>query len=91
MSARDERSDGEDILVRPVRRGDEAELTAMIHELAEFENASAECTVSESQLGEALFDKVPADSPTQVVDRFGVWIISSCPQGAESDTPVGVP
>lgn len=60
MSARGERSDGEDILIRPVRRGDEAELTAMIHELAEFENASAECTVRESQLGEALFGPEPA-------------------------------
>lgn len=59
MSVRSERSDGEDILIRPVRRGDEAELTAMIHELAEFENASAECTVSESQLGEALFGPEP--------------------------------
>ncbi|OAN36462.1 GCN5 family acetyltransferase [Mycolicibacterium iranicum] len=57
---RGERSDGEDILIRPVRRGDEAELTAMIHELAEFENASAECTVRESQLGEALFGPEPA-------------------------------
>lgn len=53
------RSDGENILIRPVRRGDEAELTAMIHELAEFENASAECTVNESQLGEALFGPEP--------------------------------
>ena len=26
--------------IRPVRPGDEAELTAMIHELAEFERAS---------------------------------------------------
>ncbi|WP_082909384.1 GNAT family N-acetyltransferase [Mycolicibacterium iranicum] len=60
MSMRGERSDGEDILIRPVRRGDEAELTAMIHELAEFENASAECTVRESQLGEALFGPEPA-------------------------------
>ena len=46
-------------IIRPVRRGDEVELTAMIHELAEFERASAECTVTEKQLGEALFGEQP--------------------------------
>jgi GNAT superfamily N-acetyltransferase len=45
--------------IRPVRPGDEAELTAMIHELAEFERASDECTVTESQLREALFGASP--------------------------------
>ena len=45
--------------IRPVRRGDEAELAAMIHELAEFERAAAECTVTESQLGTALFGDRP--------------------------------
>lgn len=47
-------------LIRPVRPGDEAELTAMIHELAAFEKASEDCTVSESQLRDALF----GDDPT---------------------------
>ncbi|MFB1295174.1 N-acetyltransferase family protein [Mycobacterium sp. pW049] len=46
-------------LIRPVRRGDEAELTAMIHELAAFEHASDECTVTESHMGEALFGPAP--------------------------------
>ena len=46
-------------LIRPVRRGDEAELTAMIHELAEFERAAADCTVTENQLREALFGQQP--------------------------------
>jgi GNAT superfamily N-acetyltransferase len=45
--------------IRPVRRGDEAELAAIIHELAEFERAAAECTVTESQLGTALFGDRP--------------------------------
>ncbi|MCZ8379402.1 GNAT family N-acetyltransferase [Mycobacterium sp. CPCC 205372] len=45
--------------IRRVRRGDEAELAAMIHELAEFERAAAECTVTESQLGTALFGDRP--------------------------------
>ncbi|MDO3637280.1 GNAT family N-acetyltransferase [Mycolicibacterium arseniciresistens] len=45
--------------IRPVRRGDEAELAAMIHELAEFERAAVECTVTESQLGTALFGDRP--------------------------------
>lgn len=47
-------------IIRPVRPGDEADLTAMIHELAEFERAAAECTVTETQLREALFGPNPA-------------------------------
>ena len=46
-------------LIRLVRPGDEAELTAMIHELAEFEHAADECTVTEIQLREALFGDQP--------------------------------
>lgn len=46
-------------VIRPVRRGDETELTAMIHELADFERASAECTVTETQLRSALFGDDP--------------------------------
>ena len=46
-------------LIRLVRPGDEAELTAMIHELAEFEHAAEECTVTEIQLREALFGDRP--------------------------------
>ena len=45
--------------IRRARPGDETELTAMIHELAEFERASQECTVTESQLSEALFGQKP--------------------------------
>lgn len=45
--------------IRPVRPGDEAELTAMVHELAEFEHAAAECTVTEAQLAAALFGERP--------------------------------
>ena len=45
--------------IRRARPGDETELTAMIHELAEFERASHECTVTESQLREALFGEQP--------------------------------
>ena len=46
-------------IIRRVRPGDEAELTAMIRELAEFEHAADECTVTESQLGDALFGADP--------------------------------
>jgi GNAT superfamily N-acetyltransferase len=46
-------------IIRPARPGDEAELTAMIHELAEFERAARDCTVTESQLREALFGDHP--------------------------------
>lgn len=44
-----------DTVIRAVHPGDEAELTAMIHELAAFERASDECTVTEKQLRDALF------------------------------------
>ena len=46
-------------VIRPARPGDEAELTAMVHELAEFERAARDCTVTESQLREALFGDHP--------------------------------
>jgi GNAT superfamily N-acetyltransferase len=46
-------------LIRPVRQGDETELTAMIHELAAFEHAADECTVTERQMREALFGDAP--------------------------------
>lgn len=46
-------------IIRRARAGDEAELTAMIRELAEFEHASDECTVTEAQMGEALFGPEP--------------------------------
>ncbi len=41
--------------IRVARPGDEADIVAMIHELALFEEAPAECTVTESQISAALF------------------------------------
>jgi GNAT superfamily N-acetyltransferase len=49
----------QDTIIRVVQPGDEAELTAMIHELAAFEKATEECTVTEEQLREALFGPDP--------------------------------
>ncbi|CAN3127864.1 GNAT family N-acetyltransferase [Mycobacterium sp. smrl_JER01] len=46
-------------LIRPARPGDETELTAMIHELADFERAARDCSVTETQLAEALFGPAP--------------------------------
>jgi GNAT superfamily N-acetyltransferase len=45
--------------IRRVEPGDEVELTAMVHELAAFERASAECTVTEKQMHDALFGAEP--------------------------------
>ncbi len=45
--------------IRRARPGDEAEITAMIHELAEFERAAADCTVTETQMRTALFGDQP--------------------------------
>ena len=46
-------------IIRPVQPGDEVEITAMIHELAAFERASDECTVTEAQMRTALFSNNP--------------------------------
>ena len=48
------------MIIRRVRPGDEAELTAMIHELAEFERAGHECRITETQLRTALFGEAPS-------------------------------
>ena len=47
-------------LIRRARLGDETEIVAMIRELAEFERAADECTVTESQISTALFGDDPA-------------------------------
>lgn len=54
----DRRDPGE--LIRRARPGDEVAITAMIHELADFERAADDCTVTEAQMRAALF----GDSPT---------------------------
>lgn len=46
-------------LIRRARSGDEAEIVAMIRELAEFERAEHECTVTETQIATALFGDDP--------------------------------
>ena len=48
--------------IRLARPGDEPEIVAMIHELAEFERAPEECTVAESQITAALFGDDPVAS-----------------------------
>ena len=47
-------------VIRRARPGDETEIVAMIRELAEFERAADECTVTESQISTALFGDDPA-------------------------------
>lgn len=49
-------------VIRPARPGDEAEIVAMIHDLALFEEAPDECTVTESQITAALFGDDPVAS-----------------------------
>jgi GNAT superfamily N-acetyltransferase len=48
-----------DTAIREVTPADVAELVAMIHELAAFEHAADECTVTETQLRDALFGDHP--------------------------------
>ncbi|SOJ53838.1 Mycothiol acetyltransferase [Mycobacterium simulans] len=45
--------------VRRATPKDSAEITAMIHELAEFEHAADQCTVTETQISAALFGNSP--------------------------------
>lgn len=47
------------VTIRPARPGDEAAIVAMIHELADFERAPEQCTVTESQITAALFGDDP--------------------------------
>jgi GNAT superfamily N-acetyltransferase len=51
-------------LIRRARPGDEAAIVAMIGELAEFERAADECTVTEKQISTALFGADPVASAT---------------------------
>jgi GNAT superfamily N-acetyltransferase len=57
-------------VIRRVRSGDEKELAAMIHELAEFEHAAEQCTVTESQLRTALFEE-PVTAYGHIVEVDG--------------------
>ena len=43
------------IQIRPARTGDEADIVDMIHQLAAFERAPEECTVTQTQIAAALF------------------------------------
>ncbi|ORV56176.1 GCN5 family acetyltransferase [Mycobacterium europaeum] len=46
--------------IRRATPGDTGAITAMIHALAEFENAADHCTVTEKQIAAALFGATPA-------------------------------
>ncbi len=43
-------------MIRRAQAVDVADITAMIHELADFESAAQSCTVTEAQIRTALFD-----------------------------------
>ncbi|MUL46894.1 GNAT family N-acetyltransferase [Mycobacterium sp. CBMA293] len=51
------------VIIRQVRPGDEVEITAMIRELATFEEAADQCTVTETQIRTALFGAGPGQAP----------------------------
>lgn len=68
-------------LIRRARPGDEVEITAMIHELAEFERASDECTVTEKHMHNALFGDQPVAYAHMVeidgqVAATAVWFLN---------------
>ena len=45
--------------IRRAEPGDAADITAMIHELAEFERAAGDCTVTQTQIRTAIFGDPP--------------------------------
>jgi len=47
------------VTIRRVMPEDAADITAMIHQLAEFERAADQCTVTETQIATALFGGFP--------------------------------
>ena len=68
-------------VIRPAQPGDEAEITAMIYELATFERAVDQCTVTETQMHTALFGPNPTAHAhvAEVQGRIAaaaVWYIS---------------
>lgn len=56
--------------IRAAQPADVADITAMIHELADFEHAVEHCTVSETQIRAALFGE-PATLRGQVAEVDG--------------------
>ncbi|CAN5643445.1 GNAT family N-acetyltransferase [soil metagenome] len=67
--------------IRRAEPGDEADITAMIYELAEFEHFASDCTVTETQIGAALFgDQPPAHAFVAEVDgkiaATAVWFLN---------------
>src|ERR1700758_1631707 len=69
------------MLIRRARPGDEAEITAMIYELATFERASDQCTVTATQMRTALFGPNPTAHAhvAEVAGRIAataVWYLS---------------
>lgn len=68
-------------LIRGARPGDAAEIATMIHELAAFERAADQCTVTETQMRTALFGPNPtAHAHVAEVDgqiaAGAVWYLS---------------
>lgn len=67
--------------VRPAQRGDTAAIVAMIHQLADFENAAELCSVTETQLDIALFgDPVTVRAHVALVDdevaAVALWFLN---------------
>jgi GNAT superfamily N-acetyltransferase len=81
MTSEGERSDGEKQFIRRAHPGDEVELARMIHELAAFEHAADQCTVTENHMRTALFGPQPI-AYAHVVEVDGqfaagaVWYVS---------------
>lgn len=67
--------------IRRAAPGDVADITAMIHELAEFEHAAGDCTVTEKQIATALFGPSPTvyGHVTEIDGRIAamaLWFLS---------------
>jgi GNAT superfamily N-acetyltransferase len=70
-----------DLTIRPVRPQDVPAVVSMVHELAEFEAAAAECFLTEDQLHSALFAPQPAVYAHVAIDGdecvgFALWFLN---------------
>ncbi|MCV7193191.1 GNAT family N-acetyltransferase [Mycolicibacterium brumae] len=68
-------------VIREARPGDETHIVAMVRELAEFERALDQCSVTETQMRAALFGESPVASAFLVevdgeVAAMAVWFVN---------------
>ena len=68
--------------IRPIRAADVPSVVRMVHDLAEYERAPDQCTLTDAQLGAALFGPSPAlfghvaEDGSGGVAGFALWFLN---------------